>query len=181
MLGIGAGLKAYDPKNMFAGAGAAMQTTAAAGISDMNAEDQDLRQMSAEQRARMRQLEDQAYIKKEKVAEEDRRYERLKETEGRTDKRNQANARFSAELPWTLERERNAKYRGVANAVTSAGTKGPEMSAMLKGMLDNLIGGPIDALPPADPYDDNPAPRRRSMANIRTDNRSYGLGRKGSR
>jgi hypothetical protein len=56
----------------------------------------------------MRQLEDQAYNKKEKVAEEDRRYERLKETEGRTDKRNQANASFAAELPWSLERERNA-------------------------------------------------------------------------
>jgi len=170
MLGIGAGLKAYDPKNMFAGAGAAMQTTAAAGISDMNAEDQDLRQLSAEQRARMRQLEDQAYNKKEKAAEEDRRYERLKETEGRTDKRNQNNARFSAELPWTLERERNAKYRGVANAVTSPGTKGPQNNQWLADLLASMGIDPHGGDSPANPYEDNPTPPKKSRLNPR-----YGL------
>lgn len=181
MLGIGAGLKAYDPKNMFAGAGAAMQTTAAAGLADMNTSDDETRKISSENRARLRDLEDQTTLIRQKIEEEDRRDKRTQDTEIRTDKRNRSNAEFAAELPWKMERERNAKYGTIGNAVTSAGTKGPETSAFLKGMLDKLIGGPIDALPPADPYDDNPTPRRKSLADVRTDNKRYGLDRKGSR
>jgi hypothetical protein len=171
MLGIGAGLKAYDPKNMFAGAGAAMQTTAAAGLADMNTSDDETRKISSENRARLRDLEDQTTLIRQKIEEEDRRDKRTQDTEIRTDKRNRSNAEFAAELPWKMERERNAKYGTIGNAVTSPGTKGPQTNQWLADLLANMGIEPHGGGSPADPYDDNPKPPKTSRLNPR-----YGLG-----
>lgn len=158
-LGIGRGFQSYDPKNPFAGAGAAMEATIGA------------------EKTRSERLADLDAIRKEKLDAERRAEEAVIRQDERTLKQARKMGDLDTELMIDRQRRQEAEEKarrermavvGISRGLRSQSPDSRDEEVQRQFMQDfmRILGGDIPKVagsPPIDPYESVPELERRGM------------------